>query len=128
METKKTGERRGVPLSVRVAKPIYDELRAAQEKADDKSLTQTVERLLNQALRDERRAGDLLSQVLELRYGRDVARVLLGVATALETEGVRAFLATEGHGPEGRWPKHPYAFDRAIKGAQRALNFFRPKG
>jgi hypothetical protein len=112
-----------VDIKIRMREPLRVQIEKAAAVRGVSMNAEMINRLERSFLR-----GNLLREALSLRYGPYIARALLGVATALETVGTRAFLAAEGRDPRDRWQEHPYAFDRAIKSVQRTLNFFRPKG
>jgi hypothetical protein len=130
MQTKEERERRGVPLSVRIAKSTHDEL-SRLARAGDKSVTQTVERLLERALRDEQLSADILEPVLALKFGPDVARVLLAIGEAMASVAASAFLtkATNEDLRRGHyWRTDPWSYDQAVKAAMLVLDHARPKG
>lgn len=112
-----------VDIKIRMREP----LRAQIEKAAAVRGVSMNAEMINRLDRSFQR-GDLLDEALSLRWGSRMAKIMQGVAVAMETVGDQAFLAAEGRDPRGRWHEHPYAFDRALEAAKRALNFFRPKG
>ena len=78
---------------------------------------------------------ELLPQVLELTYGRQLAAVLLMLGQVMKTAGESAAFSETVHPgssfrPEGvrKWFDSPYGYDQAVRAAVRILDALRPRG
>jgi len=117
-----TGERVG--LSLRVTPECKARLdRAAQDSG--RSLSQEAERLIEASLGKE----ELLSGVLQLAYGRQLAALLMTLGYVMRWIGrERALGATHSFDAMDRWLEVPYAAAEAISAAKRVLEGYRPAG
>jgi hypothetical protein len=94
-------------------------------KASARSLSQEAEIRLEASFRSQ----DLLSQVLQLSYGRQLAAVLMMIGRAMRPAGERSALdATHSYDVVERWLEVPYAANQAILAATMVLEACRPPG
>src|SRR2546430_2630571 len=91
--------RRGVPLSVRITSEIHHKL-VARAEADNKSITQTVERVLDLGFHEEQRLGGPSLYSLFLA-ATDIARSQAYAAGLSEEDFLKA-----------KWAKDPKLVDR----------------
>jgi hypothetical protein len=97
----------------------------AEAKASGRTQSQEAEFRLEASFRNE----DLLSQVLQLAYGRQFAGVLMMLGRVMRRIGERCALdATYSYDAVDRWFEVPYAANQAILAAMRVLERCRPPG
>jgi hypothetical protein len=92
-------------------------------KASARSLSQEAEIRLEASFRSE----DLLSQVLRLAYGRQLAGLLMMIGRAMRPAGERSALdATYSHDAVDHWLDVPWAAEQATSAGMMVLEAFRP--
>jgi hypothetical protein len=87
-----------------------------------------VETLLMEALAERNRGEGLFRDAATLKYGHDLARILLCIGDAMQTIGDLALFTKQGKGRPGAWRADPWAFDQAVRAAQMVLDYARPEG
>lgn len=111
-------------LGLRVTADIKRRLDSAAEK-NGRSQSQEAELRLERSFKDE----DLLSNVLEIAYGPQLAGMLLSIGWAMEDVGRGAAFTRAGTlEAVDNWFNDPYAFDQAAKAAATILLSAQPKG
>ncbi len=76
---------------------------------------------------------DLLPEVLSLAYGREMAGIVIMLATAMNWIGYYSYMIKSGRivrlsrGEIGHWTSDAYAFDQAVQAAVTLLNSVRPE-
>jgi len=124
-----------VSLGLKVTPQIKERLDGAA-RSNGRTQSQEAEVRLERSFDRE----DLLSQGLSLAYGRELAGLLLLLASALEATGRLAHTLAEGNrahaagtrrtaipARRGDWLDDPYAFDQAARAALRILEAARPR-
>jgi hypothetical protein len=113
-----------VHLGFRVTPEMKERVELAA-KVKGRSQSQQAEMLIEYALDRQ----DLLSGVLRLAYGPDLAAVLIMLGDAMKIVGEKGGFYTNPT-PEGtqNWLNIPFAFDQAAKAAKYVLEVLRPQG
>jgi hypothetical protein len=116
------GER--VSLGLRVTpelKRVLDEAAASSGRSQSQEAEMRLEHSFDR--------GRLLSEVMSLAYGRDLAAVLIMLGDAMQIVGEKGgFYTTETVEGVENWLDVPYAFDQAAKAANYVLEVLRPQG
>jgi hypothetical protein len=99
MLTPKKIQRRGVPLSVRIRADLHDRL-TARAAADEKSMTQTVERMLDLGFLEDRRLG-----------GPSLISLFLAASEIARSQSYAAGLSEEEF-QAAHWAKNPKLIER----------------
>jgi hypothetical protein len=90
-----------------------------------RSLSEEAEALIEYALQ----AGDLLDQVLDLRFGRQAAGLLLLLGSILRDTGNHAgFMKTRTLAGASEWLDVPFAFDQAKQAVDAVFEALYPAG
>ena len=93
--------------------------------ANGRSLSEEAEALIEYALQ----AGDLLDQVLDLRFGRQAAGLLLLLGSILRDTGNHAgFMKTRTLAGASEWLDVPFAFDQAKQAVDAVFEALYPAG
>jgi hypothetical protein len=125
-------ERRRVPMAMRITPELRDKL-VARAEATGRSITQEMELLLEQGLRDE----DAFKGTIARMYGRQFAGVLLVLAQAVHLAGSQSLRSRESRrNPRigvsadvvSGWLRDPWAYDQAVRAANTILEAYRPEG
>jgi hypothetical protein len=115
-------EREKATLGIRASAMLKRRLDDAA-KVSARSLSQEAEIRLEASFSKE----DLLSQVVALAYGRQLAGLLLMLGRVMRGVGERCALdATHSFDAVDRWLEVPYAANQAISAATRVLEGYRP--
>lgn len=116
-----------ISMSLRVSPEIKRRLDQAAA-VSGRSLSQEAEMRLEQSFRDQA----LLSQLLELAFGRQLAGVLVtaGHAMRYASRDVDWFDRWAGgvSGTDWSWTKNPWAFDEMVRAMNDAIAPLRPEG
>ena len=133
-KTPRTGDR--VPLALRTTPSLQSALVEAANR-HGRSLSQETEYRLERSFERQ----ELLVEALELRYGTQIAALMLMAGEAMESalecigiNGVQAKLSPPGAGEAGAapsdldWLSDRFAYEKATTAAALALKLFAPKG
>ena len=116
------GER--VHLGFRVTPDLKQHVERAADRSG-RSISQEAEMRLERSFERE----GLLSEALELAYGRRLAAILLMLGKAMKDTGeIVAFASTRTIEGKENWLDTPSAFDQAAKSAAHVLEALRPSG
>lgn len=127
-----TVERRRVPTAMRITPDLRDKI-VARAEATGRSITQEMEMLLEQGLRDE----DAFKGTVARMYGRQFGGVLLVLARAMYLAGSESLRGREslrtpraGVAEEvvAGWLREPWAYEQAVRAANTVLEAYRPEG
>lgn len=117
-------ERRRHILSVRVRDETREQLEKAA-KLNGRSLSQEAEAMIERAFD----RPDLLPDVLEMAYGRQLAGLLMVMGRALFDAGGQAgFMSQPNAVGIHAWLEDPYGYDEATKALAVIMEAFRPRG
>jgi predicted transcriptional regulator len=118
----KPGER--VSLGLKVRPEIKDRL-DTDAKRSGRTQSQEAEARIEQSFYRE----GLLDDALELAFGRQVAGILLVIASAMTRAGrIGGFQSEGSFEAMENWLSDAYAYGQAVKAANEVLNAFRPEG
>ncbi len=111
-------------LGIRATADLKNRL-MAEANRNDRSLSQEAEIRLEQSFR----AQSLLPEVLELRFGAELAGLLLAIGSVMEDTGpFAAFSQNSTLESATHWFDNPHGYDQAIRGAATILEAARPDG
>jgi hypothetical protein len=111
-------------LTIRVRDRLKADLEAAAAE-NQRSLSEEAEFRLEWALRTDK----LLSQALEIAYGRELAGLVRAMARPMKEAGTMAGVHAVRAPEDWReWWKNPYAYDEFVRAAVCVLEAFRPQG
>ena len=111
-------------LGLKVTDEIKQRLDMAA-KASGRTQSQEAEARLERTFRDE----DLLPQLLEIAYGREVAGLLLALGSVMRDAGEHAGVrSTNSFGGAAEWFANPIAYEEARAAAATVLDALRPSG
>lgn len=114
----KPGER--VPVSLRVTPEMKLMLEQSAQKSG-RSLSQQAEFFLERAFDRQ----ELLVEALTLAFGREPAGLLLAVADVMDANWM---LAQREAGKRSSWFDDAYAYDQAVRAANKVFEALRPDG
>jgi hypothetical protein len=115
-----TGKR--VSLGLKVTSDIKQRLDAVA-KLSGRTQSQEAEARLERSFRDEQ----LLPQLLEIAYGREVAGLLLALGSVMRDAGEHAGVrSTNSFGGAAEWFANPIAYEEARAAAATVLDALRP--
>jgi hypothetical protein len=121
---KAAAERKRRILSMRMRDATMATL-VQRAAANGRSLSEEAEALIEYALQ----AGDLLDQVLDLRFGRQAAGLLLLLGSILRDTGNHAgFMKTHTLAGASEWLDVPFAFDQAKQAVDAVFEALYPAG
>ena len=116
------GER--VSLGLKVTADVKNKL-DGEAKLNGRTQSQEAEARLDRSFHHQ----DLLSEVMELKYGSQLAGILMMIGAAMGRAGrVCEVYSQIGVNPRKHWADIPYAYDQAAQAAAGTLERLRPQG
>jgi hypothetical protein len=122
-EARGAAEGKRYPLNMRTTFELRSNLEAAAA-ASGRSLAQEAEFRLERSFLGRQ----VMSDAMELAYGRGAAGMLLVIGEIMNLAHITAYAATSNFRDSHEWWNNPYAFDQTKKGIDVVFDALKPEG